>query len=100
MIHYNITVKVDHDIHEEWLAWMKQVHIPEVMHTGKFTSQRICRLLGLEEADGITYSIQYSCPDLTTLHRYREEDARRLQEAHREKFRDKYVAFRTVMREV
>ena len=28
MILYNITVSIDYNVHQEWLIWMKEVHIP------------------------------------------------------------------------
>ena len=37
MLVYNVTVKVNTDIHEEWLEWMKKTHIPEVLATGYFS---------------------------------------------------------------
>ena len=30
MIIYNVTIKIDLDVHDEWLAWMKLEHIPRV----------------------------------------------------------------------
>jgi hypothetical protein len=27
MILYNVTVNIDHDIHEEWLNWMRSNHV-------------------------------------------------------------------------
>lgn len=96
MILYNVTVKVEKSVHEEWLAWMQQVHIPDVMATGKFEEYKLCRILH-EEADGVTYAIQYFAPDMAAFQRYRAEDAKRLQAEHTERFRDKYVAFRTLM---
>jgi hypothetical protein len=36
MIVYNVTVKVNTEVHDEWFAWMKETHIPEVMKTGLF----------------------------------------------------------------
>ena len=41
MIIYNVTVSlVDQTIHEEWLNWMKTKHIPDVMNTGCFLSNK------------------------------------------------------------
>ena len=46
MIIYNVTVSlVDQSIHQDWLKWMKEIHIPEVMDTGFFLDNKICRLL-------------------------------------------------------
>lgn len=96
MILYNVTVKVDKEIHLEWLNWMRSEHIPAVLDTGKFTDFRICRLLQ-DEPDGVTYAIQYFSPDLETLIRYQQEDARRLQQEHAARFEGRYAAFRTAM---
>ena len=96
MILYNVTVKVELDSHDEWLRWMLHVHIPDVMATGKFTEYKLCRSLH-QEPDGVTYAIQYFAPDMATFKRYQEEDAKRLQAEHTERFGDRYVAFRTLM---
>lgn len=44
---------------------MKELHIPEVMRTGKFTNSRILRIIGDEDSGGKTYSIQYSCNNMS-----------------------------------
>ena len=70
MIIYNVTVSlVDQSIHQDWLKWMKEIHIPEVMDTGYFLDNKICRLLVEDE---ITYAIQYTCKDMDTLNEYQE----------------------------
>ncbi len=96
MILYNVTVKVETEIAEEWLKWMRETHIPDVLNTGLFVDHRICRLL-VDESDGITYSIQYSCPDLATFERYQKDHAQALQADHKERYQNRYVAFRSLM---
>lgn len=97
MILYNETIKIEGSIHEEWLAWMKAVQVPEIMATGKFSEHRICRLLHDDEDGGVTYAIQYYSPDMETFQRYQQEDAALFQRKHMERYRDRYVAFRTLM---
>ncbi len=97
MLIYNVTIKIDHDLHEDWLRWMREVHIPDVMATGLFESHRLCKVLGDEDAQGITYAIQYACPDLETFLLYQQQHAARLQAKHAARYRDKYVAFRTLL---
>lgn len=96
MIIYNVTVKVDADIHEEWLKWMREVHIPDVLKTGLFIENCICRVL-VNEEDGMTYAVQYTCKSLEDYKKYEVEHAPRLQQEHREKYRDKALAFRTLL---
>lgn len=97
MIIYNVTVKIDHEVHDDWYQWMKEVHIPEVMATGYFVKSQMCKLLHLDESDGITYAIQYYCESMDQLQEYHRLQAPALQKKHTDKFKEKYVAFRTIM---
>ena len=56
---YNVTVSVDPAVAEEWLAWMRETHIPEVLATGLFTGHSLLRVLTTDAEEGITYSVQY-----------------------------------------
>lgn len=96
MIIYNVTVKIDNDVHDEWLAWMCEVHIPDVLNTGHFTANQIAKVL-VDDEDGITYSIQYRCRTMADLEQYQRDHAPRLQAEHSERYRDKFVAFRTLL---
>lgn len=95
---YNVTVNIEDDVHDEWLNWMKEVHIPDVMSTNLFLSNRICEVMVEAEA-GRTYSIQYEFEDMQTLQLYQEMYAAKLQAEHTAKYKDKFVAFRTILRE-
>ncbi len=97
MILYNVTVKVNAEIQDEWLQWMKEIHIPDVMRTGFFTEYKLCRILERDESDGVTYAIQYLCNSLADYETYRLKFAPALQREYSEKFKDRFVAFRTVM---
>ncbi|TAL61921.1 MAG: DUF4286 family protein [Nitrospirae bacterium] len=95
MFIYNVTVTLEDSIHDEWLRWMKDVHIPHVMQTGFFVENRICKLLTEEKET--TYAIQYTFRGMDDLHKYQKEHAPRLQQDHKEKFKDKFAAFRTIL---
>jgi len=96
MIIYNVTVNVEESIHDQWLAWMRAVHIPDVMKTGMFTDYRLCKVLS-EEDTGLTYSFQYTCSSMELYEKYRDEFAPSLRNQVSEKFGDKFVAFRTLL---
>lgn len=99
MIVYNVTVNIDHDAHDAWMLWMRTIHIPEVMATGLFVESRMFRILA-EDEGGITYAIQYTAPDMAAYERYRDLHAPRLQEAARQEFGGRFVAFRTLLEHV
>lgn len=96
MILYNVTVSIDPAVQEEWLGWMRTIHIPEVVSTGCFTEARISRIIG-EEEGGLTYSIMYFSPSEELYNTYRTEHAPELQKKHTEKYAGKFAAFRTIL---
>lgn len=96
MIIYNVTVNIENDVHDEWLQWMKHTHIPAVMATGFFIENKICKVL-VEEEQGTTYSIQYTCESINSLQEYQRLHAPQLQKEHADKFANKFVAFRTLL---
>jgi hypothetical protein len=93
---YNVTVSIDPDIEQEWLEWMKNVHIPEVMETGFFLSNRICRIHAFEQG-GLSYAIQYIARSMDDYNAYQENFAARLQSEHTKKYQGKFEAFRTLL---
>jgi hypothetical protein len=95
MIIYNVTVNVDAAVHDEWLRWMKEEHIPEVMATGAFLENKICRVLS--DDDGFTYAVQYTCADMASYERYRTEHAPRLQAETARRYAGRVEAFRTLL---
>ncbi|MBL7942549.1 MAG: DUF4286 family protein [Flavobacteriales bacterium] len=93
---YNVTVSIDRDVEKEWLEWMKKVHIPDVMRTGYFIENKICRIHAHEEG-GVSYAIQYMCLNMSDLEEYQREHAPRLQEEHTRRYGGKFAAFRTIL---
>lgn len=96
MIIYNVTVNIENDVREEWLNWMKNTHIPDVMATGFFLENKICKVL-VDEEQGTTYSIQYTAASMKDLEEYQKTQAPRLQKEHSERYTGKFVAFRTLL---
>ena len=97
MILYNVTVKINATLEKDWLQWMKEVHIPDVINTGLFSDHKLCKILFEEEDGGVTYAIQYFCADLDAFQKYQNEFAPALQKEHTDRYKDQYVAFRTLM---
>ena len=95
MIIYNVTINIDETVHDKWLKWMRETHIPEVLETGKFLKAKMAKVLVEEEMGGITYSIQYTAENKEILDKYYAEDAERMREEVSKHFGNKFVAFRT-----
>ena len=97
MILYNVTVNIDDSVHDEWLEWMRSKHIPDVLSTGLFTESKLYGIRTENEEEENTYSIQYFLRSMDDYKIYQKEYAEKLQFEHTEKFKDKFVAFRTIM---
>jgi hypothetical protein len=93
---YNVTCSVDSEIHEEWLDWMMSKHIPDVMNTGMFLENRVCRIHEYED-NGVTYAIQYVARNQKDLDEYMQQFAPMLQQDHAERYGSKVAAFRTTL---
>jgi len=96
MVIYNVTVSIDHSVHDDWLEWMREVHIPDVLNTGMFTECRMSKILA-EEEGGLAYSIQYTAPSMADYEKYLSDHAEKLKADHDNKFGGKYAAFRTLL---
>lgn len=94
---YNVTINIEESVHNEWLRWMQEKHIPEVLATGKFSEAKMSQVM-VDEEEGVTYSIQYTTDSKETLELYYSEDAERLRQEGIQLFGDKLLAFRTELK--
>ena len=97
MLIYNVTTKVDWSIAEDWLIWMKETHIPEVMESGCFEKHQLVRILQVDEVEGPTYAAQYYVNALTKYDEYLKDFAPELRQKTINKWGEKFIAFRTLM---
>ena len=100
MFIYNVTIKVLHEISSDWLEWLKEEHIPEVLSTGCFTDASILQLLEVDDSEGPTYAVQYKAESKSAYNLYIDKYAGNLREKSYEKWGDKFIAFRSVMQVV
>lgn len=92
---YNVTIHIDETVQEDWLHWMREIHIPEMLATGKFSKALMTRVMVEEEMGGLTFSVQYTTDSKETLDKYYAEDAERLRSRGTDRFGGKFMAFRT-----
>ena len=97
MIIYNVTTHVAEAIRQDWLAWMKETHIPEVMHTGCFSKYQLVQLMEVDETEGPTYAVQYYAESKADYNRYIALHAPALRQAGIDKWGDKTISFRSLM---
>ena len=74
MILYNVTNHVAPEIESQWLEWLNETHLPEMMATGVFTSALVLRFYNGFEAAETAYAIQYSANNHDDLDRFLKEN--------------------------
>jgi hypothetical protein len=94
---YNVTVKVDQSIANDWLEWLTNEHIPEIMATNCFTDYKLVRLLETDDSEGPTYAIQYFADSRTDYDRYIGSYAPALRKKTTEKWGERFYAFRSLL---
>ena len=97
MIIYNVTIKISLAKHHEWLQWMLDVHVPEILGTGCFEKHQVLRLLETDEAEGYTYAFQYYAISKAQYNRYIEIYGPALRQQTMDKWGDNFIAFRSLM---
>jgi hypothetical protein len=94
---YNVTVKVQHAIANEWLQWLISEHAPQILATNFFTKFTALKLLEHDDEDGITYAVQYFSTNMENYNRYMNECAAQFRKISFEKWGNKFISFSTLM---
>lgn len=97
---YNLTIKVDVSIANEWLNWMLDIHIPEILGTGCFIKHQLLRLIEPDDSEGVTYAIQYFAETIEKYKYYISHYDSTFRRENAEMWGDKYVDFRTLLQVV
>jgi hypothetical protein len=97
MILYNITINVSPDIEQDFILWMKTMHIPEVLETGIFHEHKFFRLIHDTDDGSANYCIQYFTDNLKLMMEYESKHAPGLRAKTQARYKDKAIAFRTLL---
>lgn len=97
MIIYNVTIKIAAPIYEDWLHWLQQEHVPEVLATGCFEKATVTRLLEIDDSEGPTYAVQYHAPSKAMYNKYIEKFSEGLRKKSFNKWGNQFIAFRSLM---
>lgn len=95
---YNVTMNIAEEIHDEWMKWIKEKHIPEMLDLGIFTKAKMSEVLVTEEMGGTTYSVQYTTESLELLDQYYNFHADEMRYKGAKLFKDKMLSFRTELK--
>jgi len=97
MLIYNVTIKVTDNIAFEWLQWIQQEHIAEIIATGCFTHATLSQLLEMDDSEGPTYTVQYFAETRDKYENYIENFAEEMRQKSFAKWGNQFIAFRSLM---
>jgi len=101
MIIYVVNTTFKKEIRNEWLNWMKEVHIPDMLQTGYFTGAQIFSvILPARSGDEVSYTVQYTSDTYEKFMSYKVKEAKRMGKKVEEKFGASVVLERSLLESV
>jgi antibiotic biosynthesis monooxygenase (ABM) superfamily enzyme len=98
MVIYVVNVTLKKEKKQEWLKWMKEVHIPGVLRTGYFLGAEIFSvILPAKSGDEISFSVQYRSETYEKFMSYTVKESGRLRKEVQDKFGNELVITRQVL---
>lgn len=90
---YSVTLKLDKHIESQWLEFMQQKHIGDVLAMGCFLSCSMRKLID-EDASHVTFNMQYATNSQEDYRRYQQVFGPALKEEVNHLFGGKFTAER------
>ena len=97
MMIYNVTTKVDIKVANEWLSWLKEEHIPDMVSTGCFTHAVILKIADVDDTEGPTYAVQYHADNNELYDQYINKFSGLMRKKTIDKWGNNFISFRTRM---
>ncbi|MFT3753391.1 MAG: DUF4286 family protein [Paludibacter sp.] len=97
MLIFNTTFLVSDKMTDLWLKWVREQHIPFMLDSEMFSKPQVAKVLGIEEQEGTSYSVQFHVSDIQTLENWHLQYARTFERNFAEKFGTDVVFFATVL---
>ena len=97
---YSVTITIETGAEQEWLKFMQQKHIADVLKTGYFTTASMRKAVNKENAAFVTYNIEYTANSMEAYTQYQQLEAARLQKDVADRFSGKFTAQRRVYQKV
>lgn len=101
MVLYNRTVVVDNDIKQEWLRWVKQFHIQDMLNTGLFEKGRVFQLVTGNQPEGnTTFTVQLITSSMEHVELFRQRYEQAFEDEQSRKYGEKCLNFTSILEAV
>jgi len=97
MIIYQVKITIQQEVEEDWVFWMRAVHIPDVIATGLVRNYQFLKPQDTAES---VYCINYYFDNQQDYERYVEEFAPQLKQDVIERYPNKFTASRQLFDQI
>ena len=97
MIVYKVIIQIEKKIEKDWLNWMRDVHIPEIMDLNIFYKSQLFNIINNKEKEFSSFCIEYCCHSEQEYNIYKKKYSKNLQIKHIEKFKGKFKGERLIL---
>ncbi|MCD8261046.1 MAG: DUF4286 family protein [Bacteroides sp.] len=97
MLVYNTTFHVYYEVEKNFVIWIQESYIPEIIQGGLLKSPRFMRVLSRHNDEGESYSMQWEVESSGLLHRWHTETGVRMNGEIGRIFKNKVVGFPTLL---
>ena len=97
MIVYKVIIQIEKKIEKDWLNWMRDVHIPEIMDLNIFYKSQLFNIINNKEKEFSSFCIEYFCRSEEEYNIYKKKYSKNLQIKHIEKFKGKFNGKRLIL---
>jgi hypothetical protein len=97
MFIFNTTYLVSDKVHDTWLNWVREQHVPFMLDSTYFTKPQVARVVTSDKEDGTSFSVQFYVQDMQTLKKWHNEYSSLFQENCSQHFGTEVIFFTTVL---
>ena len=97
MFIYNVTSKINWPIHDAWIEWMSNEHVPAILETHCFKHFQLLKLHEHDDSEGPTYIAQYFAESKAQYNRYIELFATKFRQEGITKWGNNCIVFPTLL---
>jgi len=95
MIYYEVNLKIDHSIYDDYIAWLKP-HIEEMIKFKGFIDARLLQQTDVNDEQNKHITVLYSLDHQEALQHYLKNHAHHMRDDGIKRFGDKFSATRRV----
>ena len=100
MIIYNTTFNVPENLQTEFLDFMRNEYIPQVIQSDILKEPRLSRIFGREDDDGYSFALEFKADNIQDLEEWNKKEGKKLYFKVLTKFRQNILGFATLMQPI